>query len=278
MSDISLSAAARTSLLDLQRTDQVRARSSDRLASGRQINRVTDDPVGFSQSAASRKRVSDLLYLKNDTGQALSAVETALNGVKTIEKLTQQLRGLAVSAQNASGSQRAEIAKQFDAIRTQITAVAADTSYGGVSLISSVPGSIDQQVGDISKGFVSVPGKATDAAALGVGSASATYNGFATNADISAAISGLDTAVSTLRTTASQFGSKVASLTISEKFNQSLSQTLQAGQDKRVNADLNQEAANLLSTRVRAQLGQEGLRIAQQGGTAVSQLLQSVIG
>ena len=273
MTDISLGAATRINLLDLQRNAEVRLRTTNRLSTGLQVNRVTDDPVRFGQSQALTNRVSNLFDLKKGTGQALSAVETALKGADAIEDLTQQLRGLATSARGATTEQRQLIAEQFDVIRSQIDALAGDVSYGGISLLDNPAGTLRQQVGDVSQAEIAVAGQASDSSSLGIGSATTTHNNFASDADIDAALAGLDNAVTTLRASASQFGSNVAALSIAEDFNQSLSETLQAGNDKLVNADLNEEAANLLSIGIRDQLGLQGLRIAQQSEAAIVQLL-----
>ena len=278
MTDVSLSATTRTNLLDLQRSADLRLRTTDRISTGREVNRVTDDPVRFFQAFAVSKRVTDLFDLKKGTGQAISAVESALAGTDAIEDLTDQLRGLAISARNATDEQRQDIAAQFDVLRNQIDALAADVSYGGVSLLDNPAGSITQLTGDISQGSITVSGQSSNVSALGIGSAISSYNDFATDADIDAALAGIGGAVTTLRTQAASFGYNVAALTIAENFNQSLTQTLQAGNDKLINADLDQEAANLLSIRIRDQLRQEGLRVAQQSESAVFQLLSGVSG
>jgi len=278
MTDVSLNAATRANLLDLQRNAQLRLQTTNRFASGRRVNRVVDDPVRFSQSSALSNRIGDLLSLKQGTGQALSATEAALKGVDAIEGLTQQLRGLAGAARSATGQQRQTIAQQFNVVRSQIDALAADVTYGGISLLGNPADTLRTRVGNVSGGDITVAGQASDTSALGIGSATATYNNFATEADINAALTATDNAVTTLRSSASRFGSSVASLNIAENFNQSLSATLQAGQDKLVNTDLNQEAANLLSINIRDQLGQQGLRIAQRSDTAISQLLSGING
>ena len=278
MTDVSLSATTRTNLLDLQRSADLRLRTTDRISTGREVNRVTDDPVRFFQAFAVSKRVTDLFDLKKGTGQAISAIESALAGTDAIEDLTDQLRGLAISARNATDEQRRDIAAQFDVLRNQIDALAADISYGGVSLLDNPAGSITQLTGDINQGSITVSGQSSDISALGIGSAISSYNDFATDADIDVALAGIDGAVTTLRNQAAGFGYNVAALTIAEDFNQSLTQTLQAGNDILINADVDQEAANLLSSRIRDQLRQEGLRVAQQSESAVFQLLSGVSG
>lgn len=273
MTDITLNAATRTSVLELQRNARLRLQTASHLESGRRVSRVNDNPSSFFQGKALSNRVSDLLQLKSGTGQALSAVESALDGTEAVESLTRQLRGLAVSAKGVSSEQRAAISEQFDTLRNQLGALAADVSYGGVSLLSSPAQSLNVEVGDVSSAEISVNGQAADAASLGIGTASGDYNGFATDADIDAALSALGNAVTTVRSATSQFGSSVASLNIREEFTTSLSQTLSAGEAKLVNADLNEEGARLLAIRSRDALGQLGIQVATQSESSILQLL-----
>ena len=79
MSEVTLTSETRQSLLSLQRTAQVRATAADRLSTGLAVSRPTDAPVAYFQSQALSSRVADLLVAKDEIGQGLSAVETALD-------------------------------------------------------------------------------------------------------------------------------------------------------------------------------------------------------
>ena len=82
------------------------------------------------------------------------------------------------------------------------------------------------------------------------------------------AITAIDSALTTVRQAAQDFGTKSAVLQIRIDFTQQLINTLRGGASDLVNADLNQEAANLLSAQTRQELGTVSLSIAQQSDQA----------
>jgi len=178
-----------------------------------------------------------------------------------------------LSARDASADRLPTITQQFDILRGQLDALAADVSYGGVSLLSDPAGTLSVEVGDVSGATADIAGQAASASALGIGTAAGTYNGFATSADISAAVSAIDGAVDILRGAASRLGSGVALLNIRETFSSDLSATLQGGVDDLVLADLDEEAARLVSARTRDQLGTFSLGVAAESEAAIQQLL-----
>jgi len=273
MSDLTVNAATRTALLALQNAADARLDAARRLESGKRVERVGDDPAAFFQARALSNRIADIDETGRRIGQALSAVETGLVGIEAAEELAQQLRGLALSARDASADRLPTITQQFDILRGQLDALAADVSYGGVSLLSDPAGTLSVEVGDVSGATADIAGQAASASALGIGTAAGTYNGFATSADISAAVSAIDGAVDILRGAASRLGSGVALLNIRETFSSDLSATLQGGVDDLVLADLDEEAARLVSARTRDQLGTFSLGVAAESEAAIQQLL-----
>lgn len=271
MDEIALTSATRNALQSLQRTSNLQTDTSRRLSTGLKVERAVDDPVAFFQSRALSDRASDLRDVKADIGQALSNVETALVGTEAIDDITQQLRGLLSAARSGGEDERAAAAEQFDQLRQQISALAGDSSYQGSNLISDEPNDLTVRLNQSGSSSTTVDGQSTDADSLGVGSA-ASYNGFATAADIDAAIADLESAGASLRTQAAGLGSDVALLNTRETFTENINNTLQTGADKLRNADLNEDAARQLALNVRSQLGTEALQIAQQSQLGILQL------
>ena len=95
---------------------------------------------------------------------------------------------------------------------------------------------------------------------------------WATTANIEAAVNDLDSALSTLRSTAQTLGSNASVLTLRLDFTKELINQLEDGSAKLVNADLNEESANLLTLQTRQQLGTIGLSIAQQSEQSILRL------
>jgi flagellin len=275
MSEVSLSRGVRSNLLQLQRTEALRQQVADRLATGRRVNRVADDPKDFYTARAASNRVSDLFELKSGISQALSSAEAAQAGISAVEDLTRQLRGIAASVRGGTAEQRAAAAEQFDEIRNQISSLAADASYNGVSLIDDPADDQTTKAGDVSGATITVDGGASSADALGIGTAAGDYNGFATDADIEAALNDLAGAADQVRATEQGFGSDIAALTTRQQFNQNLSNTIQAAEDKIAGADLNEEAARQVALQLQDRFATASLKFAVRTESLVADLLSS---
>ena len=270
---ITTSAVVQTNLLALQRAAAIRGESAQRLSTGLEVQRATDDPSAFFQAQALTDRVSGLFEAKDNIGQALSAVEGALDGVEALDDISQQLRGIALAARGGSSESREAAAAQFDALRDQLGHLARDVNYLGTNLVQGAPDSLTVSLNETGSSEVTIEGAESDANGLGIGDALASYNNFASDADIENALNDLSAATSSLRSTASSFGSDVALLGIREDFASNLGATLEAGAAKLVNADLEEEAARQLSSQARQDLSTFSLRIAAQRSQQLVQTL-----
>lgn len=275
MSDVTLSKGVRANLLQLQRNEVLRQEVTDRLTSGRRVNRVADDPQDFYAGRAAANRVSDLFDLKSGINQALSSAEVASVGLHAVEDLTRQLRGIATAARGGTAEQRQAAVEQFDQIRSQITSLAGDASYAGVSLIDDPADDQTTRVGDLSGAEITVSGGAASSDALGIGTASGDYNGFATDADIDAALNDLAGATQQVRSSEQRVGTDIASLTTRRQFTQDLSNTLQAAEDKLTGADLNEDAARQMALQLQDRFATAGLQFTVRTESLVADLLNS---
>jgi flagellin-like hook-associated protein FlgL len=89
---------------------------------------------------------------------------------------------------------------------------------------------------------------------------------------INVAISAIDSALVTVRQAAQEFGTNASMLQIRADFTTNIINTLKGGASDLVNADLNEESANLLSLQTRQQLGTISLSIAQKSEESILRL------
>jgi flagellin len=136
MSDVTLSAAVRQSLLSLQGTTDLIERTQNRLSTGLRVGSAIDDPVAFFQAKSLSDRASDFLEKKDAIDQGISTVTAALDGVEGIEALVRQMKGISNSMKSATDAQIADLVTQFNDLRSQINNLAADASYQGTNLIN----------------------------------------------------------------------------------------------------------------------------------------------
>ena len=89
---------------------------------------------------------------------------------------------------------------------------------------------------------------------------------------INSAVRAIDSALVTVRQAAQNFGTNSAQLQIRIEFTTNLINTLRGGAAALVNADLNEESANLLSLQTRQELGTTSLSIAQSSEQSILRL------
>lgn len=142
-----------------------------------------------------------------------------------------------------------------------VTLRATSAAGGGVSAGLVTSTSFSAQVAGVSAG-----GSGQTIAADTVGK---TFVGESNSTAIDSAITGLSSALTTLRTEASSLGNNVALLQTRLEFTEAYVNTLDEGGSKLTLADINEEGANLLALQTRQQLGIQSLSFAGQAEQSV---------
>ena len=264
---IGLSPEINTNLFALQKTtDQLNA-VTERLATGLKVPDATVDAAAFFQSQTLSSRAAQLQTVKDGIDTAISTTDAALEGITGIQALVEQLRGLAFSTlSDTNTTNRSKAAVQFNDLRAQIDNMANDATFNSTNLIKGSPGSLTVTFSEDGSSTFTIAGIKSDASGLSITTAAGNW---ATDANINAAVNDLDSALNTLRSTATTIGTSASFLTTRLDFTTNLINTLEEGAGKLVNADLNEESANLLILQTRQQLGTIGLSIAASSAQAV---------
>lgn len=287
--DIQLSIASRTNLLTLQRTTELIGRTQDRLATGKKVNSALDDALAFFKARNLNNRASDLSGVKDGILQAVNIVEATTKALESVEDLLKQAKAIAESARATTDSSvRQDLATQYNTILTQIDNLVADASYDGTNLLNaqstgaSSTDTLTVRFNEDGSNTLTINGQLslTNSSGLNVsqaGTAPGDTLSFSTDlstakTNIDTAISSIDSALTTVRSSAQTFGTNAAILGIRREFTEELINTLEGGAAQLVNADVNEESANLLSLQTRQQLGTISLSIAQQSEQSVLRL------
>jgi flagellin len=291
--EITLSSATRSNLLSLQNTTGLIGRTQERLATGLKVNSAIDDALAFFKARNLNARASDLSSVKDGIMGGISVLKASVQGLESIESVLKQMKALAQSAISAPESTtRAKLASQFNELRSQVDNLAEDSSFSGVNLLKNTtdafsPGSdqmtvkFNERVEPIGVNQLIVSGLsptdfttmlAQSAVATGTGSTVWGVTGTAAIGAISGAIRAIDSALVTVRQASQQFGTNASMLQIRADFTTNIINTLKGGAAELVNADLNEESANLLSLQTRQQLGTISLGIAQQSEQSILRL------
>ena len=135
MSDISLSAAMRQSLLNLQLLRKAADKNDQRLASGKKVSEVLDDPVNFYRSKGSYDLADSMQNYKDGIDQGISTLKATVNGLDKYKDILQQVKGLAEQAKNASVAQQAVLQNNAVNLLKAAKDLLYDTSLNGTNLV-----------------------------------------------------------------------------------------------------------------------------------------------
>ncbi len=197
MADIAISAVTQNTIGGLQRTAALANQVRERLATGRRVNRPADNAPAFFLAKSLTERAEDLLAVKDNIAQSISALGGAIAGTKALTNLVRQAK---VVATGGTAAARQAAAEQFDVIRAQIDTLVADVGFAGLNLLAPRP-TLEVEFNKRGTSVLSIGGNASGASALDIGVAATGFGNFATDGDIAAAIVQFSDAVTTLRST-----------------------------------------------------------------------------
>jgi len=267
ISDISLTAGMRSNLVSLQGTVELLNRTQERLATGKRVNSPLDNATNYFVAKSHMDRATDLSVRKDGMGEAIQTVKAANAGIGAITDLIASAKGIAQSALSAGTTERATLATQFGAIRTQIDRLAKDSGYKGTNLLDS--GTLQVKFNEDGSSTLSISGFDATTSGLSISTAA---NNWALDTNINAAITNLDNALTTLRSQAKTLSSNLNIITTRNTFTQGMINVLTEGATSLTAADTNEEGANMLMLQVRQSLGTTALSLSAQAAQSVLRL------
>ncbi|MEP1441924.1 MAG: flagellin [Hyphomicrobiales bacterium] len=235
---------------------------------------LTVEGVDFTNAATS-------LGLTNQTGLLVGRTDASLavadfggtpsaGDTITISDGTSSVSFELADADGTPGISDADIAASAAAAEAN-----GDINLGSIG-IDATTGEVTSDAGNLSVTVSDPTGAVTGAAVTGAGTGTAFVAGtggdFADDASINAALESIDSALSTLRSSASSFGADLSTIQIRQDFTSQLINTLELGSGDLTLADLNEEGANLLTLQTRQQLASTSLSFATQADQSVLSL------
>jgi len=208
------------------------------------------------------------------------------NGKLRIENLsTQKLDIIGASGGNITGattarsdiagnSVRAGLADQFNELRDQLDKLSDDASFNGINLLRGDNLKITfNETGTSSISIQSKGAKSVNSSNLKV-ETTLTAKDLDSDDKIDAYLAQIKTALNSVRSQASAFGSKLSIVQNRQDFTKSMINTLETGAGNLTLADMNGEAANMMALQTRQSLAQSTLSMANQADQGVLQLLR----
>jgi len=248
--------------------------SLQRLSSGLRINSAQDDAAGLAISNRMTSQINGLNQAARNANDGISLAQTAEGALDEVTNMLQRMRELAVQSVNGtnSTSDRSSLDDEFNELVSEIERIADTTTFNGQYVLNGTMADTAFQVGANQGETITVSiNSDMQTAALGVDSGSI---GIDTAAGASAAITAIDTAVTsvdsfrgTLGAVQSRFESTIANVS-------NISENVSAARSRIVDADFALETANLTKAQILQQAGVAMLSQANQLPQTALSLLQ----
>lgn len=157
--------------------DRSLSKSIEKIASGKKINKASDDPAGSAMLSAMEAQSRGLVQMMANQQSQASVLQTASDSLSTTSSMLQSINNLSLQASNGTltKSDRAMIQNQISQLMTQINMSSNQTQFNGQNLLD---GTFNTTLPD--GAAFSIPSMSADA--LGLSGISVETQGQAMNA------------------------------------------------------------------------------------------------
>ncbi|MEP7355154.1 MAG: flagellin [Acidobacteriota bacterium] len=272
MNSITLTSAMNANLLSLQGIASDVALTQQRLATGKKVNSAQDNASAYFSAQQGYNKADALNTLKDAMGEGLQKISTALTATNSATTTLKQMKSLADQALATNDTTtKQNLQDQYNQLRTQLTSFTQnDANYKGTNLLSASAGN-DLVINFNEDGTSKITIAAQDTTTTSYTPAAA--SGWATsNANITTSQTDSSTAASSFQGLTAKLGAYSSFIQTRLDFTKQLSNIFTSGADNLVNADMNQEGANMLALQTRQSLGVTALSLASQANAAVLHL------
>ncbi len=226
-------------------------KSMERLASGKRINRASDDAAGLAIAEALKSDAVVLKQANRNIADAQSLTDIADSALNQVSDITIRMQELSVQAANGtlSDSQRGALNEEYQQLGQEIQRISETTQFNGKNVFS---GSSSIQVGTNSSADSQLsvdPGQLASLAAGAIGQSIGSIDAARTALD---SVSSLTSSLSAAR---GGIGAQSARLETASANNSAAIVNVQGAESRIRDADIAEEVAKNISAKIRSQNG-----------------------
>jgi len=183
---MALSIVTNTASLNAQRnlnqTNSNLSSSLEKLSSGLRVNKAADDVASMAIGSRLNAELTALKTVATNAGQAVSMMQVAEGVYARTNDMLVRMKSLSAQAANGtlSDTERQLLDVEFQALKSEIDRVAADTTFNGQSLVNTQQSISYTEIAGVNAQFIGTfgaetgPANFTDAGNAGDGSAAIT--------------------------------------------------------------------------------------------------------
>ena len=245
--------------------------SMQRLSTGKRINSAADDAAGLQISTRLSAEIGGLNMAARNAADAHAMLASAEGASQEIHTILLRMRELAVQASNGTmeAADRNAVNSEFVALEAEINRINDNTTWGGIALTN---GAFTTTLGGVfhvgTDAGQTITHAIEDLATTAIGLTAAIT--MATRAGADAAITAIDTAISTVGTEREQMGAVMNRLDHTIANLVQVSTQLQVSKGRIEDADFAAESANLARTQV---LQQASMAMLSQANASKQNIL-----
>lgn len=248
-------------------------KSFNRLSSGFRINSAADDAAGLGISESMKSQIRSYTVAERNANDGISMAQTAEGALGEMHNILGRMRELAMQSANGSMTSidRGYVQTEFAQLQAEIGRIQDSAKFNGKELVSPSASVITFQVGldntasdqiSVTFGGLSLSGVMTSAAVSGASTSQAL-----------AALSVIDTAISSVSTARSNFGAAMNRLEAATSNIQTMRLNISAANSRIRDVDVAEETARMSKNQVLSQAGLSILAQANQLPQMATQLL-----
>ncbi|VAW83965.1 Flagellin protein FlaA [hydrothermal vent metagenome] len=267
--------AALTAQRSLASTDSMLSTSMARLSSGLRVNSAKDDAAGLAIAERMNAQVKGMNVGIRNASDGISMAQTAEGALGSIGDLMQRMRELSVQSANGTNtaSDRLNLDAEFQALGDEITRVVTSTEFNGLAVLGADSGTFNFQVGANNQADNRISVTTSDFSSAATITA-VTGGDITSSTNAATAMTNLDAAIDTITSTRADLGaaqSRMESAISGLRIN---AENQAAARGRIMDADFATETANLTKGQVLQQAGTAMLAQANQASQNVLSLLR----
>jgi flagellin len=262
---------AMAALQNLNATQKDLTTTQNRINTGLNVSSTKDDSAKYTVAQTLRGDLGSLSAVSSSLSTAKSTTDVAIAGGEQISDLLNQMKAKAIEANDSgiSADSTAALAKDFDALKSQIGTIISSSTFNGVNLLDGGTGAVSAlQSTDTTATPLTVANQDFKSDITGLGTT------FTDAASAKTMVANLETASKSVLGKLSTLGSASRQIDGQTTFVSKLSDAITAGVGNIVDADLAKESAKLQALQVKQQLGVQALSIANQAPQTITSLFR----
>ena len=293
MSSILTNTSAMSALQTLRSINNSMETTQDRISSGMRVGAAKDNAAYWSIATTMRSDNAALSAVQDAMGLGAAKVDVAYGGVEAAIDVVKEIKAKLVTA-TEQGVDKAKVQEEITQLQDQLKSIGASATFNGENWLAggssdatvvtgfvrdsdngvkvttasydassnSLFGAYDSSTGEVG----TTDGILKDVLAIDLSSAS--------DSDVAGFLDDVETALTSMQTVGSTLGSLSKRISLQEDFAQKLSDAIDKGVGRLVDADMNEESTRLKALQTQQQLAIQSLSIANSNSQNILSLFR----